>query len=339
MRITKLIGHVTSSLWFVPVMCVLAGVAISFGAIALDRSFDYEAIPQSLVGGPDAAAEILSIIAVSMVSLTALVLTITMVVVQLAMGQFSPRIVQRILQDKPSQLAIGLFVATFVHAILASREVTNLGDGTGQVPGHRGRDGLRARPREHRGPRPLRAPHRAVAPRLLADRARRQGHAQADRAQVSGPDVRPGAGARRSQDRVRQEVRRHHRDRIRRSRRGGRASGLPPGARSGTRRVRAGGGGALPGAWRVGGPGRGTPAQVVDPESGADPRRGRRLRRSPPGRHRRALARGFAVPGPHHRRPGARPAPRHPAAARAAAVSRTAGIATRRGRSGSPSGR
>jgi len=51
------------------------------------------------------------------------------------MGQFSPRIVQRILQDKPSQLAIGLFVATFVHAILALREVTDLGDGTGQVPG------------------------------------------------------------------------------------------------------------------------------------------------------------------------------------------------------------
>jgi uncharacterized membrane protein len=51
------------------------------------------------------------------------------------MGQFSPRIVQRILQDKPSQLAIGLFVATFVHAILALREVRDVGDGSGQVPG------------------------------------------------------------------------------------------------------------------------------------------------------------------------------------------------------------
>ena len=70
-----------------------------------------------------------------MVSLAALVLTITMVVVQLAMGQFSPRIVQRVLRDKPSQLAIGLFVATFVYAMLALREVTNRGDGTGQVPG------------------------------------------------------------------------------------------------------------------------------------------------------------------------------------------------------------
>ena len=127
--------HLRSSLWLVPVLCVLAGAALSFGTIAVDRYFDYEALPTRLVAGPDAAAAVLSTVAASMVSLTALVLTITMVVVQLAMGQFSPRIVQRILRDKPSQLAIGLFVATFVHAILALREVTINGDGTGNVPG------------------------------------------------------------------------------------------------------------------------------------------------------------------------------------------------------------
>lgn len=131
----RLLFHLRASLWFVPVLCVLAGAVISFATIALDRSFGYKAIPRSIIGGPDAATAVLSTVAASMVSLTALVLTITMVVVQLAMGQFSPRIVQRILRDKPSQLAIGLFVATFVHAILALREVTNNGDGTGHVPG------------------------------------------------------------------------------------------------------------------------------------------------------------------------------------------------------------
>jgi uncharacterized membrane protein len=131
----KLAVTVGSSLWFVPVMCVLAGVAISFGTITLDRALDYQAIPQVLVGRPTSTTAILTTIAVSMVSLATLVLTITMVVVQLAMGQFSPRIVQRILRDKPSQLAIGLFVATFVHAVLTIREVLDRGDGTGQVPG------------------------------------------------------------------------------------------------------------------------------------------------------------------------------------------------------------
>ncbi len=192
MRFSKLLIHLRSSLWFVPVLCVLAGAAALVRDDRPRPRFDYEAIPKSLVGGPDAATVILSTVAASMVSLAALVLTITMVVVQLAMGQFSPRIVQRILRDKPSQLAIGLFVATFVHAILAVREVTNNGDGTGQVPGiavvtafllvlvsiavlviyvhHIGQ----------------------VAARLLADRARRQGHAQAARPRVSGQ----GAGSR-----------------------------------------------------------------------------------------------------------------------------------------------
>ena len=129
------LARITSSLWFVPVLCVVGGALLSFGTIAVDRAFDYEAIPSELIGDPSAVTTILSTVALSMVSLTALVLTITMVVVQLAMGQFSPRIVQRVLRDKPSQFAIGLFVATFVHAILAIREVTDNGDGTGHVPG------------------------------------------------------------------------------------------------------------------------------------------------------------------------------------------------------------
>ena len=133
MKVFKFWSSIRTGLWFVPVMCVLAGVALSFVTIAIDRHFDFELIPSSLTGDPDAAVAILSTVAASMVSLAALVLTITMVVVQLAMGQFSPRIVQTILQDKPSQLAIGIFVATFAHAMLAMREVDF--DGEGQVPG------------------------------------------------------------------------------------------------------------------------------------------------------------------------------------------------------------
>jgi len=114
-------------------MCVLAGVIVSIGTIGVDRWFEFDAVPRWLTGGPDAATAILETIAASMVSLAALVLTITMVVVQLAMGQFSPRIVQTFLQDRPSQLAIGLFVATFAHAMLTLREVQF--DGDGQVPG------------------------------------------------------------------------------------------------------------------------------------------------------------------------------------------------------------
>ena len=123
-----------ASLWFVPVMCVLAGAAIPL-ARSRSTGIRLRRDPKVVVGRPTSATAILTTIAVSMMSLATLVLTITTVVVQLAMGQFSPRIVQRILRDKPSQLAIGLFIATFVHAVLTIREVLDKGDGTGQVPG------------------------------------------------------------------------------------------------------------------------------------------------------------------------------------------------------------
>jgi len=127
------VAGVRSSLWFIPVMCVLAGIVLSLSTVAIDRAFQFEIISRWMTGGPDAAVAILTTIAVSMVSLATLVLTITMVVVQLAMGQFSPRIVQTFLRDKPSQLSIGLFVATFAHAMIAMREVQFEDDG--QVPG------------------------------------------------------------------------------------------------------------------------------------------------------------------------------------------------------------
>ena len=110
---------------------MLGGVALSFASQLLDDGY---LIPQSITGGPEAALAILGAIAGSMVTLTGLVLTIVLVVVQLAMGQFSPRIVRAVLKDRPSQLAIGLFVATFAHAMLAMRRIDSVEPGS-PVPG------------------------------------------------------------------------------------------------------------------------------------------------------------------------------------------------------------
>lgn len=132
----KIYRNISTSLWLIPVLCVLIGIGISFVTLAIDRATDYQLLPRAIVGGPEAALEILTTVAGSMVHLAVLVLTIVLVVVQLAMGQFSPRIVQRLLRDRPSQFAIGLFVATFVHTLLAIREIEPGGpDGEGQVPG------------------------------------------------------------------------------------------------------------------------------------------------------------------------------------------------------------
>jgi uncharacterized membrane protein len=52
-----------------------------------------------------------------------MVLTVTLVAVQLAMGQFSPRIVRALLDDRGDQFAIAVFGATFTFAVFSLRAI------------------------------------------------------------------------------------------------------------------------------------------------------------------------------------------------------------------------
>ena len=127
------LGHyLGSSFWVVPVLCVLGAIVLALGTTAIDRYFGHGLIPQALTGNPNAAQTILSSVASSTVTLLSLALTLTLVVVQLAMGQFSPRIVRALLSDRRTQLSIGLFAGTFVYSMLVLRRIDPQG---GVVPG------------------------------------------------------------------------------------------------------------------------------------------------------------------------------------------------------------
>jgi uncharacterized membrane protein len=121
-----------SSLWLVPALCILGGAGLAAITIAIDRGAGDHLIPHSVTGSATDVQTILSTIATAMVSLSTIVLTVTLVVVQLAMGQFSPRIVRALLEDRRNQAAVGLFFTTFIFAIVALREVD---DQAGTVPG------------------------------------------------------------------------------------------------------------------------------------------------------------------------------------------------------------
>jgi uncharacterized membrane protein len=101
----RAIHGLQTSMWFWSLVCMGAGIALSALSVAVDRAFDGALIPRTLSGASYAALQILGTVSGSMVGLAALALMVILVVVQLAMGQFSPRIGAPILQDKPSQLA------------------------------------------------------------------------------------------------------------------------------------------------------------------------------------------------------------------------------------------
>src|SRR4051812_20222653 len=121
---------VSRRLWVIPLLGIIAGVGLSVVTVSIDRQLDTPLLSERLVGSPSDAGTILATIATAVVTLTSMVLTITLVAVQLAMGQFSPRIVRALLDDRGNQVAVAVFGGTFVFAIFSLRAVGTGGETT-----------------------------------------------------------------------------------------------------------------------------------------------------------------------------------------------------------------
>jgi uncharacterized membrane protein len=132
MNLFRLRHELRTAIWLVPILCLFASLALAIVTLAIDRAGDFKLIGQSVLGSPAAVQQILSTAASSLLSLATVVLSLTLVAVQLAMGQFSPRIVRALLEDRRSQLAIGLFIGTFAYTMAVLRDVD---DQSGQMPG------------------------------------------------------------------------------------------------------------------------------------------------------------------------------------------------------------
>lgn len=124
----KLREAVRSSLWAVPGAFVLGALALALLLALLERPLggvSWLRFP----GEADTARSILSTIAGVMITFTGLVFSITVLVLQLASQQYTPRVLRTFMQDRISKVALGLFVATFVYSVAVLWRV-----GPGELP-------------------------------------------------------------------------------------------------------------------------------------------------------------------------------------------------------------
>jgi len=123
----RLTESLRAQLWPVPSVAIAFAIAIGIGLPILDEAID-DNLPAWLTvylfqGGADASRAVLQAIAGSLITVTALTFSLTVVTIQLASSQFSPRLLRTFTSDSVVHATLGLLLGTFVFSLTVLRTV------------------------------------------------------------------------------------------------------------------------------------------------------------------------------------------------------------------------
>lgn len=126
---------VRAQLWPIPVLAVAVAVTAGVLLPSLDLRVD-GSLPGWLSGllfsaDAGAARTVLDAVSGSLITVTSLTFSLTVVTLQLASSQFSPRLLRTFASDAFVQATLGLFLATFTYSLTVLRIVRS---GDGETP-------------------------------------------------------------------------------------------------------------------------------------------------------------------------------------------------------------
>ncbi|HEX8832435.1 MAG TPA: DUF2254 domain-containing protein [Longimicrobium sp.] len=127
--------QVRDSLWFIPTVLTLVSAALAAAVTTAERRGLLVANPESawaFSGGAEGARGVLNAIAGSLITVTGVVFSVTIVALQLASVQFTPRVLRNFTADRANQVVLGVFIGTFTYTLLVLRTVHS-GDNPGEI--------------------------------------------------------------------------------------------------------------------------------------------------------------------------------------------------------------
>lgn len=126
------------SLWFVPAVLTAIGAAAALLLVNFDDVLIGELDPATrwwaFGGTAEGAAGVLSAIASSIITVTGVVFSVTIVALQLASSQFTPRVLRQFTADRANQIVLGVFIGTFTYTLLVQRTLRTADGGEEFVP-------------------------------------------------------------------------------------------------------------------------------------------------------------------------------------------------------------
>jgi len=111
--------RIAVSLWFLPTIFAAIAIVAANVTIWLDAKVDAPiGVRPDLVSDPGSAATFAGAIAAATLAFVAVVFATTLVAIQLAASQYSPRTVRIFIRSRVTRVTLGLFLATFVFSVI-----------------------------------------------------------------------------------------------------------------------------------------------------------------------------------------------------------------------------
>ncbi|MFD1467146.1 DUF2254 domain-containing protein [Hymenobacter caeli] len=120
-RLRQLWQPLRESLWFVPLLMVLAALGLAYGLVRYDQASSASGTrPLPLLFGIDAggAGGMLNAISGSMLTVAALTFSLLLAAIAQVSNQYSPRALRNFMRDGVNQFTMGYFVSVFTFGLL-----------------------------------------------------------------------------------------------------------------------------------------------------------------------------------------------------------------------------
>ena len=120
--------RLATSIWLIPSVSIAAATLLGF--VLVDARIDGDGLLTPLGFGvsPEGVRSVLSTIAGSTITVVGVTFSLTVVALQMAASQYSPRLLRTFLADRANQAVLSVLLGTFVYALLVLRQVRSATD-------------------------------------------------------------------------------------------------------------------------------------------------------------------------------------------------------------------
>ncbi len=135
LRLRSVANAIGESLLVIPCFMVAGAVLLALTLARVDRALDPDALPAFLRLSSETTVSLLSTIAGATITSVGVVFSLMVVSMQLAGGQFSPRVLHTFFRERLGKVVVGLLASLFTYCVLALKALPeNLGEQSAPVP-------------------------------------------------------------------------------------------------------------------------------------------------------------------------------------------------------------